>query len=450
MSLRRRRVQREPLTEMMLAAAAGGARLEELPFPDPLPEKSLLQARESLLAMGAVDDAGAITDHGRALFALPIDTLFAHLITAMPDAAGRGAMADLAAALSTRPAVLRLPAGEQARRILAQWQPIPCDATTLILAVRQTPPTELKTDNRARSEARRLATQIRQRLDLPAMPETLDFDRETFLRAALQASPELAFVRREKRRHALGNGFREVTVGDDSRLEDSSEAALVLDEHSVPGKRGTRQTFTVGTCLAPLPLAMLIDAGLGETTTGAVRLEDGRPVAVEERLYAHRVIDRRETTPSGTSLRHALARLILDNRLLKPAGERLRADCHQWQLYVALGHAQGDTPDAGDWLAQRLAELGVEEADDIALIEPQDLVFPGIPDWERERFDGKYPARLTIDTMKLAVHYDVGRKRITVERTGGDRKTKPQRWELPAWQGWRVRFRDGSKVVDVK
>jgi HrpA-like RNA helicase len=443
-------VQREPLTEMMLAAAAVGAPLERLDFPDPLPEKSLAQARDSLRAMHAIDGEGRITGHGRALFSLPIDTLFAHLITAMPDDSSRGAMADLAAALSTRPAILRLPSGERQRRTLVEWQPVPCDATTLIMAVRDTPPEALRHDHRARREARRLATQIRQRLDLPGIPGEPDFDRDTLMRASLEAAPELAFVRREKRRHAMGNNYREVTIGDDTRLEEDAEAALVFDDHSVPGKRGTRQTFTFATCLAPVPLSLLVDTGLGEVEPGAVRLEDGRPVVVEERHYANRVIDRRETVPTGVTLRTALARLILANRLLRPAGERLIDDLRQWHLYVALGNDQGETPSPEAWLSERLATLGVETPDDMELIEPEDLVFPGIPDWERQRFDDRYPARLNIDTMQLDVHYEVDRKRITVERVGGNRKAQPQRWELPAWSGWRIRFRDGSKVVDIR
>lgn len=443
-------VQREPLTEMMLAAAAAGEQLAALDFPDRLPEKALDQARDGLREMKALDETGRITEHGHALFGLPIDTLFAHLITAMPDDSTRGAMADLSAALSTRPPVLRLPSGEQARQQLAQWQSLPCDATTLILALRSEPPDMLRHDARARDEARRLATQIRRGLGLGALPDGIDFDRETLMRAALAAVPSLAFVRREKRRHAMGNGRREVTIGEDSRLEEDAEAALVFDDHSVPGKRGTRQTFTLGTCLAPIPLAMLIDADLGERVPGPVRLEDGRPVRVEERHYANRVIERRQHEPTGDALTAALAHLILQGRLLKPAGERLREDIRQWRLYVALGHDQGHTPDAHDWLDHRLRELGVESADDLALLEPGDLAFPGIPEWERQRFDERYPSSLTIDTMQLAVHYEVDRKRITVERTGGDRKTQPQRWELPAWQGWRIRFRDGSKVVDIK
>lgn len=443
-------VQREPLTEMMLAAAAAGKRLDELVFPDALPDKALTQASESLRAMNSLDEDGRITEHGRALFALPIDTLFAHLITAMPDATTRGAMADLTAALSTRPRLLRLPTGERARRELADWQPTSCDATTLIQAVRQEPRTELSPDQKARKEARRLASQIRRSMELGDIPETLDFEREAWLQAVVEASPELAFVRRAKRRQAMGNGYREVTVGEDSRLEDDAEAALVFDDHSVPGKRGTRETFTIGTCLAPVPLTLLVDADLGETVPGDLNWRDGEPRLVTERHYANRVIDRRETRPEGATLRTALARQILADRLLQPAGETLRQDLAQWALYVELGHDSGEVPEAETWLENRLAELGVEQPEDIELVEPDDLKFAGIPDWERKRFDEKYPRTLTVDTLKLDVEYDVRRKRVTVEKTGGARKNPPQRWELPAWSGWKVRYRDGSKVVDVK
>ncbi|MDP2569609.1 helicase-related protein [Photobacterium damselae subsp. piscicida] len=75
---------REELVEPYLAALCCGYSLESLPFIDVLPEKTLEQARSVLTKMKAIDDKGAITDHGRVLYPLPIDTLFAHLITAMP------------------------------------------------------------------------------------------------------------------------------------------------------------------------------------------------------------------------------------------------------------------------------------------------------------------------------------------------------------------------------
>lgn len=450
-SFRPPEVQREDLTEMMLAAACAGVPLEQLEFPDPLPAKSLALARERLLAMGAIDGDGLATRHGRALFALPIDTHFAHLITAMPDEATRAAMVDLTAALVTRPALFRLPEDAHERRALQDWQPVACDALTLIAVLRDEPPAPLSVNRRARDEARRLTGQMREILGLPKQPAPgIDFDRQRMLEAAIRAVPGLAYVRRKRRPQAMGNDRDEVQVGEQSRMEPEQQAAVVFDDHSMPGRRGTRQTLTVGTCLAPVPLVMLDRLGLGRVELGAVRWSEGRPVVIEERHYANRVIASRAAEPTGEALREALAELILDGRLLAPAGERLEADIRQWGLYVAMGEGEGEVPGPREWLTARLRELGVETAADFELIEADDLRFEGVPEWEREAFDRRYPSRFFLGDQHLAVTYDVRRRLITLEPLEGTRKTVPKRWELPSWSGWRVRYRQGSKVVEVK
>ena len=444
-------VQREELTELVLAAACAGVPVADLSFPDPLPAKSLNSALERLRGMGAITEQGLATAHGQRLFSLPIDSFFAHLISSMPDATTRGAMVDLTAALSTRPRLFRFPDREDQRRALADWIPEPCDASTLITMLRQKPPAPLTTNEAARREARTLAGRIRDTLELPPIPDEPLAEREALMFAILEATPELAFLRREKRRQAMGNDQREVLPDDASRFSENSEAALVLDEHSTPGKRGHRQTITIGTCLAPIPVDWLARVGLGEIRMGSVTIEEGEPRIVQERHYAGRIIERQESSPSGAPLRRALADLILRGELLAPAGEQLEADIAQWSLYVGLGHADGQVPEsAADWLEAELERLGVEDPGDESLLEPADLHFQGVPEWERERFDRQYPRRISLGDLVMDVSYQPSLKRITLDYRHGTRKAEPKRWELPAWQGWKVRYRRASRVVDVR
>ncbi|MBY4675101.1 helicase-related protein [Marinobacterium arenosum] len=445
-------IQREELTELVLAAACCGYSASELAFADPLPAKSLATAEARLREMNAIDQHGLVTDHGRALFPLPIDTAFAHLISLMPDEACRGAMVDLAAALSVGQRLFRLPTGEQERRELQQWLPQGCDASTLIALLRKTPPECLATDARLREEARQLAAQIRRQLNLPALPDELDFDAQRWRLAAMRADPARVFIRRAKRRDAMGNGFAELQPGRDSRFADEAEAALVFDEHSVPGSRGTRQTLTIGTCMAPVSLAEMVRAGLGDVRPGDVQWqpEDAQLWLVVERHYAGRLIGSELEQPQGELARRALAELILSGRLMAGVGERLRDDLAAWALFVALGEADGEVPEPQAWLQAQLERLGVEQGGDIELIEPDDLRFEGIPDWQRAAFDGKYPRRLSLGDMALLIHYDVARRVVTAEKIGGLRKSDPKRWELPGWSGWKVRFKKASRVVDIR
>ncbi|GAL34196.1 HrpA-like helicase [Vibrio maritimus] len=73
-------LQRESIVEPMLAAAVCGHELASLSFIDIIPEKSLVSAKAQLFELGAIDQQG-ITEHGLNLAPLPIDAIYADLVT---------------------------------------------------------------------------------------------------------------------------------------------------------------------------------------------------------------------------------------------------------------------------------------------------------------------------------------------------------------------------------
>ncbi|HKL77619.1 MAG TPA: helicase-related protein, partial [Gammaproteobacteria bacterium] len=256
-------VTREELDDLLLAAAAAGSPVSELAFPDPLPEHALERAWNRLQGMDALDADSRLTDHGQRLFPLPLDPLFAHLITAMPDTATTAAMTDLAAALTVDRPLLGPVRGEQQREALKEWLPEADDALLQIRLVRMDPPQDVPVNRAGVKEARRIADQVRQALDLPKRHADEALPRAELLAAAVRAVPELAFVRRAKRPQALGNGHSEIEVGRESFFAEEAEAAVVFDQHSIPGK-GTTKTVNLGTCMAPVDFTTLADGGLGE------------------------------------------------------------------------------------------------------------------------------------------------------------------------------------------
>ena len=92
----------------------------------------------------------------------------------------------------------------------------------------------------------------------------------------------------------------------------------------------------------------------------------------------------------------------------------------------------------------------MQTSDDLELIEELDLQFNGIPEWEKQSFLDRFPQTLTLSDITLSVNYSVGKKQITLNKISGDRKGDPKRWELPTWQGWRIRYKKASRVVDIK
>ncbi|WP_028491420.1 helicase-related protein [Thioalkalivibrio sp. ALE19] len=453
-------LQREDLTEPVLAAACCDRPARELAFPDPPREEALERAEDRLRAMHAIDADGRATEHGQRLFALPVDTALAHLVLAMPDAATAAFMADLAGALGRRRAVAVPPNDERERQEAVAALGRACDATLRVAAVRGHAPEGVHIRREERREALHLARQVRELAGLPAREsqqepqqepesESLAATAPRALTAAVAAAPELAFVRRERRRFALGNGGEEAEIGRDSLLAEDAEAAVVFDSHSLPGK-GTRDTRTIATVLAPLEPDALIDAGVATPAIADPEWSAEGLVVRRDWWHAGRVLRSDRTRPAGAAAREALAALILEDQLLAPAGSRLRDDLDAWALYLALGFEQGEVPDARDWLARRLQTLGVESDEDVVLLEPEDLAFEGVPEWKRERFDRRYPREVRLSGLHMRIHYNVARRTVTAEKIDGNRRDDPKRWELPAWQGWHVRFQRASRVVDVR
>ncbi|TMS64177.1 ATP-dependent helicase, partial [Pseudoalteromonas sp. S1941] len=87
--------------------------------------------------------------------------------------------------------------------------------------------------------------------------------------------------------------------------------------------------------------------------------------------------------------------------------------------------------------------------DDIELISEQDLLFNEVEAWELTPFVEKFPLTWSIPALTMAVSYNFKGKRIELTYTSGIRKEAPKRWELPAWSGFKIRYRKASKVVDV-
>ena len=456
-------VLREDLTELVLAAACAGYRVDGLPFVDPPRAESRQQAEAVLTELGALDGEGQATERGHRLFAMPVDPGLAHLVTAMPDTDTAAFMADWVAGIATGGQWLQPATGDSdACQALEETLGRRCDGLLRVAALRAERLPGVRMEDRGRAEARRLAEQLRDLLGLPAPPAPvadagtqgvpgLDIaTADRSLAAAAQALPAWVYVRRERRRQALGNGAGdEVVVGERAWFPASAEAALVLDAHSVPGK-GTRQTVTVATALAPLSLEAVAGSGACTERIQDAAWDGERLTARRELSFAGRQVASEALAPQGAAAREAAADLILADELLAPVGSQLQDDLEAWALYVALGYADGEVPAARDWLLERLAQLGVAAGEDLALLEVRDLRFPGIPDWERPDFDERYPRWVQLSDLQLRIHYNVRRKEVVAEKVGGIRRTDPKRWELPAWPGWRVRFQRASRVVDVR
>ncbi|WP_163936350.1 helicase-related protein [Paraferrimonas sp. SM1919] len=447
-------LMRQELLEPMLAAANNGFELASLEFLDSLKPKTLEIAKQALLSLSAIDSQGQITEHGKRLGPLPIDAIFAHLLSSMPDLDCTQLMIDCIAVMSTPGRLYQLPNDPYDIDQLQQWQHFDCDAYTQIKLLREGAPDCLKVNHEVLREARTFAKQLRLALDIPLLSKQLSKDssklltntqlRERWILALLKAHPQMAFVRREKRQQALANGIQEVQIGRDSRFEIAKEthpSAIVLNIHSVPG-RGVKQTLNLATVLIPVSLQLLCKAELGQEQLNA----DGKL----ERIYAGRVIGVRQAQLNSQHTGQLVLQQILSGERYAGLAEQLQQDIASYNLWLKVTGEQGTATSLEAHLSHTISELGIETMDDLELVEADDFAFAGIPDWQKSEFMETYPLALTLAELKLTVEYFPAAKRVVVHYASGTRKAGPKRWELPRFNGWRVQYRKASKLVDVK
>src|SRR4029077_1401174 len=100
------------LAPLALELALWGASDTTLPWLTPPPAAALVTARALLLDLGALDESGAITPHGRAMARLGQHPRLAHLVLRGREL-GQGKVAALLAAILSERDFLRLPKGER-------------------------------------------------------------------------------------------------------------------------------------------------------------------------------------------------------------------------------------------------------------------------------------------------------------------------------------------------
>ncbi|MFA0413836.1 helicase-related protein [Vibrio renipiscarius] len=445
-------MHREALTEAMLASACCHHPLTSLVFLEALPEKSVNQASLLLQGMRAIDSQGKATEHGRKMYPLPIDALVADLVTRMPSKALKEAMIDYAAVLATPAKLYRLSRDEEQLEQLNQQESLGSDAQLAIGLMRGETFSGLEVDIDALREARGLAEQMRDVFELPQLEVASRYRHDDLVLAIATLHPELIFVRRTKRREALGNGAMEVVLGRESRFLSQSEAAIVLDTHSLPG-RGVKQTLTLATQVLPIALGSLEDLGLGEWQESSVVVEQDKTYIEMVLVYAGRVIATKKTLAQGALVISPILNAVKAGEYLSGFYLKRQTEILHWRLYVELGLA-GDVSHNNvtfdGWFSEQLQLLELNDIDDLELFSSEDFMFEGIPYWEYEDFAARFPYQLALGDLNLDVEYQPSAKLVYVVYRDGLRKGDPKRWELPRWQGWRVKYRKSSRILDIK
>lgn len=468
-------VHREALTSLVLAAAACGARPEDIPFLDSPKDYAIDAARGDLLGLGALDNEGMLTERGRQIFGLPVDPALGRLLIEAQNSDGLSDVIDLVAALSVGRRLFIAPLDvddeeEDDPRAAG------CDATACIRALREKGRRRWarKLNGHVLGEARQVSVRLRRAFDLPPHDprSATPVDPIRLARTAIAADPRCAHIARERRgRVAWSNGGTELELARESAVDARKTPAIaVLESRAVgAGSSARRKAKVIATCAIPLELRWLVDAGLGHDRLGSTALKDGAIVATIERVYARRVLDVREEVPTGELARTALRDLFLKGTVfaesLAPAGDRLEAigllgrlmnagrtdDLVQWygeelaEVLRSVRHLTLET-----WALERLEALGVETGDDLALLAADDLLPPILPEPVTAWLDRSFPRHLSFGDALYDIEYDLDGNEVTLRKTQGSRQEPPPLSYLPSFPGFRIVLRDRSRVFVLR
>ncbi|WP_235423401.1 helicase-related protein [Pseudoalteromonas luteoviolacea] len=442
-------IQREALTELVLAAGCAAQGVDSLPFIDPLPETSKQRAISTLHSIGAIADDQRATDLGRLLYPLPVDAELGYLVGKMPSGALKQAMIDLIAVISVPARVYQLPTHLEQLEQLNLLMPNRCDVELAIALIRGKLDGIVQAEPEALTEAKQISEQLREAFSLPSLDKAASYDRQALLKAIAEARPEWIFIKRQNRRGGFGNGHMEISPSNTSRVDERSQAMLVLDTFALAGK-GTKQAMTMATLAAPLPIKMLVELGIGEQHVTHAFVEDGQIKIEYNLIYAGISLAKKVSPAPSDMLILACCMLIQSGQLFPGVNDILEESLSYHALYYQYEKINERVPTLEEHLECKLHELGVSHFEDLELIEPEDLYFQAIESWILAPFIEKHPIKVTLPELSMSVTYNFLSKRILLEYQTGNRKDAPKRWELPSWSGYKIQYKKASKVVDVR
>ncbi len=333
----------EDLAPLALELAAWGATdAQSLRWLDPPPAAHLAQARDLLRRLDAIDAAGRITPHGRAIAALGAHPRLAHMLQRSVAMRAVGLACDLAAVLSER-AVVRAPAGARDADVRSALAALGDGAATARSGG--------GIDPRAIAAAARAAARWRRQLG--GGPDAVDRDRAAGTLLALAYPDRIARSRGGDGRYLLANG-RGATFAEPQTLAKSTYlVAAQLDG----GERDAR--IQLAAPIEPEELERLFAAQIEERSEV---VWDRREQAVRARrdrrlgaiLLASADIAASDPQAVGTAM-------IAGIRALGIGALPWTRELRQWQARVALLRRL-DVPAPAPWpdLDDAALEAGLE------------------------------------------------------------------------------------------
>lgn len=398
---------------------------------DAPPEFAWQRARQLLESAGFVDSAGRLTQLGKEVEKLPVDSEWARVLVRSP-AELLPDLCDLAALATARRSPLKGTRSEEVAKARKEdWGEEAWGQLLAMLRVGR--PDRHSLDAEALDMVRKVSAEL---LHLRGGSSSASLKAHPDLKNFLARNwPDRYFLLREGRM-AWSNGKVECRPARGEDLPEETVAAFFLQVQPSVG-RGLKVELQARWGL-PVKVSVLREAGIGEPQLSKIRWIDGKLSARVSIVHAGRELGSSERVLEGRELRRGLRALAELGQFRPELLQDLEAELFYERLYAHLRGEEWPERLPLDVLEERLNSLGVEQVEDLELLEKQDFLEPTVPEWEREKLQTDYPRIYSIGGVSFQMVYFPLRKLVVMHSLAAGKGVKLKPQHLPRWNGWRV------------
>lgn len=452
---------RESLTQMALAAASCGERLDGLDFYEAPKSYAVDAAIASLTRLGALNSDGCITERGVALSGLPLNAEMAALLV---DAEQAGLLKEAIDVVSVAETPRELFSSTKRPDVPADdFRLNGCDVQAALLAM-QFPLKNAGKHGIHRTtllDAMKLRRELRDAFGIDHRDISDAFRAHELATLFVKTNPRCAYVARRKRGRLFftnGDG-KEITLSPASAIHDERVAAIAVFATVATGL-GYREKDAriVATLAAPMKRAELAKLGVGEIQVSKPQVISGKVIAKVARVHAGCVLSEVEDVPTGKEARAAIAQLFLGGAIFKKALEETTRRLSQAAILAEVqNNGLGDEmldlgpfgktiPSLTQWVHQQLETLGIESGDDLALLDESDFLAPALPKWSAQWIQSRFPLEVNLGDVQYDVEYQFATRQVTLYKRSGTRKTPPSLHTVPAFSGFRIKVKHHTQT----
>ena len=403
------------------------------------------RARERLYNDGLITRDGRLTQTGAAAQKLPVEQEWARTLVSAPQSVV-GDLCDLCALASARRSPLKSTRAEEVAR--SRKDDLGEDPWNFALnLLRAAEPRKHAVEREALELCRRVSDELRSACGAGPRPEAAGKQHPDLQRFLASVWPGRFFIRRE-RSNGWGNGRVECRLSRGEELPDDCVAAFFLQISPVLG-RGLKVDLQ-GRWGLPTRLSVLRDAGLGEPELSKIRWLKGKLTARVVLVHAGRELGSSEQVLEGAALRKALGELAARGSWRPETLELMMLEQFYLELEALLEGKEYQTREPADLMRRRLDTLGVNETEELELLDDDDFLEARQDALTRASLEKEYPRLYRFGGIAFEMEYQPRRRRVIMHSLGQSKGVKIKPQHLPRWNGWKVELDERGRRTVVR